>query len=1002
MGRYCLKQVLAVVAVAISVGFGYAQPASPPVKPPVFELKSYDLSRITWYASADLPPSSTVEQIRERGTPTTPTVTLRSAVAGGTGILFCFVQLPETLPAHCAGRITIGDIDGNDDAFWNGTAIGSTTGWGVAEYRPRMYTVPRSSLRPGINVFALRMSGPGGRATFGVKSKTLSFCLTPPHDEPGVLPADSPTSSTPTIDISVARQAILAADPTASGSLIQRKRPSFGRFGEFEHNGLPAVNEISPTRIAVKRGPSFDVSLDTADHISIVRDKNEPGVDGWHQLSRVTGTLLKNRLIYTVRQNLLYPGAVFNVEHGPVMQFRVRFPQNSGHVFPLSSEETEKVFGKSMPGLAVYGFLPSGESNTPAILAASGLSVNITQASNQIDVSLARGNGATGESRVYIFYPVGLYQVAVQSEPKSLSDIASAVRPGTDPAQVLRQWLRVGLYEPTGVDEYFSPVNNDKAIRVYQVNRYRPAAGVDLGGPLVVRPPQLDFAAQLLDYPIGGPSTSSTGVLAFSGDMHYSIPLNESSTATVNVAPQDRLHVISYDLPVPPLNERAPVKIFHQQELESLIDQTALSDLGSTASFTAVDALYKSRVQAYQAYSYLTLDKRNALAKSSAATIIPALGGHFWNQSVEPLSGLRYWYTYFIQGPYFKPYDQDWGNGLSLYGLETYVKYTGDWALPARNWDAIERLFSWFDVSDDWEWMRASNSVHGHGTGGGDCHNATYAAAVAYAKLAKGAGREADYHYGLYTLSRAALLGLNRFAYNDFARSNGFKGENSLVLGFHEGSGFLEGELDRYPWNVTSNISGNGIQTENHDLYMTRAQDAMRNYEQIFEKSYPDWWNGNYKYPFDTIYKGNSGYISLPHIYLRARLGGDSFATLSDYIERARSNRYLWWLAPPVVAEVLTKKADGIVVTEWDNAAFLGGQIDQLTDNDQRKQITLRFDNKQNKVNNIAVRLPRKPHRFQINGGPVPLTDSSFEDNELKLKLRRPGENVVTIVYSND
>ena len=43
-----------------------------------------------------------------------------------------------------------------------------------------------------------------------------------------------------------------------------------------------------------------------------------------------------------------------------------------------------------------------------------------------------------------------------------------------------------------------------------------------------------------------------------------------------------------------------------------------------------------------------------------------------------------------------------------------------------------------------------------------------------------------------------------------------------------EGAGFLVGELDGYPWNVTSNISGDGVQPENFSLYEKYALHPLR------------------------------------------------------------------------------------------------------------------------------------------------------------------------------
>ena len=196
------------------------------------------------------------------------------------------------------------------------------------------------------------------------------------------------------------------------------------------------------------------------------------------------------------------------------------------------------------------------------------------------------------------------------------------------------------------------------------------------------------------------------------------------------------------------------------------------------------------------------------------------MGSPYWHPHTEPLSGLTYWWTYFIEGPYYGVFDQGRGDGLALYGLYTYVKYGGRWEFARANWPAIERMFGWFTLTDDWEWMRASNGAHGHGTGAGDCESATYAACLAYAQLAKGCGLSSEYDYGLYMSARAALFALNRFAYTEFAQQHQLGEEKSVPLGFHEGQGFLVGELNRYPWNVTSAISGNGVQPANFDLYL--------------------------------------------------------------------------------------------------------------------------------------------------------------------------------------
>jgi hypothetical protein len=559
--------------------------------------------------------------------------------------------------------------------------------------------------------------------------------------------------------------------------------------------------------------------------------------------------------------------------------------------------------------------------------------------------------------------------------------------------------MQMALNEPAATDEYFRVLPGAGKVRIYQVMRHAAPEKALPGPPLLVLPPQVPFAMSAFGYPVDAPATTATGVLCFSGPL---LAADEEATtpgATRRVlrpaksGPGAGLSVLAYDLPLPPMAERGLVALPDRENLQALLN-AHLTDLASTSTLNGVDAFYKSRTQGFQAFSYLSEENRKKLLENTALIVPLALRESRWYETVEPLSGLAYWWTYFIEGPFFHRYDQDWGNGLSLYGLNTCIKYTGDWELVARNWPAVERMWSWFAVTDDWEWMRASNGQHGHGTGAGDCMSATYAGALAYSKLARNTGRIEEADHGLYSASRAALLALNRFSYNDFAEQNRFKEDQSIVLGFHEGRGFLVGELNRYPWNATSNISGNGVQPENFDLYLKYAPDALRRYAQVFERAYPNWFDGSYKYPRPTLYRDHSGYITLPHIYLRARLESVGFEALAGLVEKARANTHLWWLAPVVIAEVLNSR-NPVVVTDWGRCAFLGARIES---DEGRRKIEMRFDNKY-PPDTVELTLPRKPATVELNGGPVPLTDTRFENGRQWLRLRRPGPNSVTIWF---
>ncbi|PKO19572.1 hypothetical protein CVU37_02480 [candidate division BRC1 bacterium HGW-BRC1-1] len=966
-------------------------PAPRPALPPLSRL-GVNLAKAVWFASADLPPSASPEQIRASATRTSPTVQLRTT-PGESGVLFALLELES--PPLTGAVVTLGDVDGSDECWMNGTRVGGTSGRGITDFGvSRTYYVPRESMRKGTNVLALRLTGEYGKGEFGLRREPITFGFVPaPPQRQAALQADAPEAlrGLAAITPDEAARAIEAADPgvTETAALV-RRRAGFGRFGWLMNDGLAAMSEVSPTRVVNREGPKFEVALDRVETLAIASGEKEPGIDSYHKLVRVKGPCARRPVEYTMLQHVMYPGAVITLEKGSPLQLRVEFSGRVGSMQTLSEAEVAAVSPSlAEAGVSVFAFYDADERSVPALLAVAGGAANVTLSELHIDVTVSRGTDAKSPAKIYIFHPTGLDRVDLSGKPASFFALAAAVVPGDDPVQVVRRWMRLGLHEPVAVDEYARVHASEEFVRVYQVARYAAPAGVDLGPAYMPLPPQISFARSTYRYPVRLPdATTATGVMSFSGPME-AVDADAVSTAS-------DLAVASYDLPIPPMSERGLISVPGTDDLRALLN-TCVEGLTSSPLGNGVDLFYKGRTQAFQAYSYLTTDTRTRLLESTSALLPAALIQSSWQETTEPLSGLPFWWTYYIEGPYFGRYDQDWGNGLSLVGLYTAVKYTGQWEVVLEHWDAVERMASWFEATDDWEWMRASNAVHGHGTGAGDCASATYAAALAYARLARHAGRTDDAYYGTWQAARAAVFLLNRFAYNPHAQEQDFKQGESLVLGFHEGRGFLEGELDGYPWNVTSLISGNGVQPENFDLYVKYAPNLLREYERTFEKAYPKWADGTFKYGRPTIYRDNSGYITLPHIYLRARLKTDGAEALDKLLTSARKNEHLWWLAPPVVGEVMNLRYDGLV-TDWGRCGFLGAEVMRDTAESRRRRIEAHFDNRF-APDTVEFQLPRRAGQVQINDGPVPLTDLKYENGRLQLRLRRPGLNKVVLVY---
>ncbi|MEI7633772.1 MAG: hypothetical protein WCK47_05775 [bacterium] len=966
---------------------------TPASAPRAFSRGGINLARASWFVSAALDPSADAARIQRESTPTTPTVTIQTEPKAA-ATLFALIDLPD--PAGRGGMVTIGDINGNDETFFNGAKIGETRGTGITDNGiPRVYYIEPKLLKSGRNVLALRLSAVSGAGGFGIRREPLTFGFASVPPRSPAYAAPKPVRGVTAIPEAEARAAIAALDGARlaeSSEPLMRKRPSFGRFGMFFHDGLPMVTEVSPARIVQRAAPQIDVLIDSAANLSIAADGSEPGIDGWHKLARMEALCSGQPVIYTMLSHLFYPGAIITIEAGKALALRVKFPGaavRGGAFHQMSAEEISRALGSApLAPFTAYAFYEAQAQSAPVIIAATGCAANAIQAENSIDITFSRNPEAKPRSKIHIFFPGGLNRYDFSAKPASVFGLAAVMAPGADPAGTVRAWLRMGLNEPSATDEYFQVNPGANIVRIFQVMRYAPPPGIPVGPPMVILPPQIGFAASAFRYPAVMPETTVTGMLSFSGPV-----LSVARTAAAG-ATTGGLILASYDLPLPPQEERGLIAVTASEPLRAMLN-SHFGELATTTTLNGVNVFYKGRAQGFQAFSYLSEANRKRLLDNTAVIVPGGLRDSQWYEAAEPFSGLSFWWTYFIEGPYFGRFDQDWGNGLSLYGLHTSVKYRGDWELIAKNWDAVERMFSWFAVTDDWEWMRAANGIHGHGTGAGDCASAAYAGVLSYAKLARGAGRTEDYHHGLYAAARAALFLLNRFAYNDFAQQNSFKEPNSLVLGFHEGSGFLVGELNAYPWNVTSNISGNGLQPENFDLYLKYAPDLLREYEKTFEQAYPDWMDGSHKYNRRTLYRGNSGYITLPHIYLRARMEMNSFEELAGLLNRARTNDYLWWLAPPVIAEALNSRND-VYVRDWGRCAFNGGEISR--DRKRNRKVELQFDNKY-PPDAVEIAVPNQPALIQINGGPVPLTDSRYDNGVQWLKLRRPGANTITFLY---
>jgi len=897
-------------------------------------------------------------------------------------------NVKESLKPYLSSQLIIGDIEGNNIAYFNQYPIGITNGKGITSYGiPRVYMIPPRDIKFGEkNTIYIRISAVGGGKLVGVMREPLVLCnlsnylmyerykttssrinildkllfkaLSYGYTDSKMLQKmlkfksdcdNYQQKAFTNINKGNHKKAdanlkeindILSSDNTdlakfegavfnlfkAYKTQLNRtvfeeikniygveetekffpKILSFGRFGKFLNDGLTTFREVSPTEIITRNGDCLKIHFDN------IQDTNIVDINWVSKTTHTKGKSFGNDLHYYMISTVLFPGVFINIPDNKEIGFEIssgngQFPTKiitSDGILnidenPTSLEDIKESWllfylnqEKDCPIQLVFEKIPDY-----IYIKKGGAGQDILILKNKKDVI----------SRMVILLPYGIEYINTKDWDRNLTQ------------EVLSKASHIAKFArffPIYCEEYFK-INWDKEmVEIYDIFDYSiipPKTVKDKNEfsqiyKLAYIPPQLSFIAdngypvQLPEHPV------DIGIPTFLG------PTRGIRTNS---------NVLTYKLPIPPLTEKGIVNVGGDKELATMVNDY-LTDLGKKDMWNAVDRVYKNRAHSYMAWAYLNEENRKKLQENSKEVIASGFSDDVWFERVEPLSKARYWFTYFLEGPYYEMYDMDWGNGLSLYGYYKYATYSGDWDLINNNWGAIEKMMRWFEISDDWDWMRSSNSVYGYGTGAGDCTTVEYIGSIAYTRMARALKKDIEFQKGLYECSRVAIPTISRFFYKDWALKYGLIKPDEYILGFLEGEGFNNIKVDHYLWEYTSNISGNGIQPECFDLYMKYIPDQLKEYEKVIDKF--QWFDGNYKYPYKTLYRDNSGYITLPHIYARARLGYP-LDELKKYLISAKSNSYLWWQAPTVIAEVLSRDAD-FYLLDWIPAQYKEGFYD--------------------------------------------------------------------------
>lgn len=911
--------------------------------------------------------------------------TIHSDTAEGTLRLTVEIaEPPRAMRGLLSTELLIGDIRGSDRTFFNGEEIGATSGMAISESGiPRRYTVPSRLIRfGGANEIEIRVRGLGGAQDIAIGGP-LTLAALGPHELWGqaealraglqrsaqtIWGAETEALVTPreakriwnrhrrAVERVAGAEAMLArgrlsrastrlgqaqdllrgleaqvgplrlaledreesrrtslvaaftqtlsSEERRRGVEVRARRESFGRFGLWLADGTDFLERVSPVEIRGRGEMGWRIAVDDL-LAAQVADIN------WvSKTTLVVGQRGGRPCDYTLSASLPFPGVFLEQRAGRSVVFELEAPPAAIGLRALSVtadgvRPMPLALGRS--GARVPALLVARRADRETLwmtVVGSPLSEVELEAAGP-DRSRLTLTWPWGVSRRLTLIPVS--GVALQStqwlgqQGALPSDVAAAC---AALAALARQI-------PRRIEEFYAV--DPEAGRVTLFDQVLPIP-LDPGA---ARPPR--FPVWLP--PLALFCAAEGQAVTVNWGERLDLPL-ESFQGPVAVDMQPHGQTV-WSIPLPSVDGRFHVRPAEESALVTLLNDH-LNDLGTPQMPNAVDRTYKTRAQAHHAWAMLSDENRQRVSTNGRTMIPLTFDYDIWHPWEEPFSGLRTWYTYTIEGPAFDLYDQEWGCGLGLYALALHAMVEGDWDLMRSNRDWLDLMWTWWQVTDDWGWLRSSNGFHGHGTGAGDCSCANYAGVLGRARLMEGIGDIAARDEALYLLARAALMLTARFPLTDWARGRGLIAATEIPVGFHEGEGYLTGDVTDYPWTATSMISGNGIQPEVIDLLLERVPEHLRRYEEEMLRAHPNLFEGDHDYGRPTLYRGNSGYITLPHLYVQARLG-TSEEQVRQWLRSAQTNDHLWWLAPTVLAEMAGRPTD-FWLLRWTPARLDGAQ----------------------------------------------------------------------------
>lgn len=329
--------------------------------------------------------------------------------------------------------------------------------------------------------------------------------------------------------------------------------------------------------------------------------------------------------------------------------------------------------------------------------------------------------------------------------------------PPTDAVREADFWTRASAAYPVATDETFSLDDAKRTVTIRDAYRYKEIRDAWGTKPLTLAPaPPVTALAAANGYPVQWRSELVRSPLATLLGPYAYVPGRQ----------------LTYTIPTPSArdNALAPVRVLNDPARQT--DEAALNQLATSREIKPDDTSDGGLNLQLKEYSegYRLLDKpaQATLAPQMARAFDASYAPENLQTVTDPVTGLDYVMCSKIWCA-GEAYDREWYTGRQLDFTDQYGSWVDD-AAPKDHWKAIQGLYAYFRIYNDWAWSGTLSSVYAYALCG-DGMNFAMEGMLGTARMAKRYGDVELWKDASYRAAKQALCTYGSWFESDWMKS---------------------------------------------------------------------------------------------------------------------------------------------------------------------------------------------------------------------------------------